>query len=75
MKLQKKALFVLAGAWILLMVVEKWSATADVIMTHKRSWPIKAGHTGVRSLKAVLLAILAVLNIFMALSLMTGKEQ
>ena len=74
MKKAKPVLFVLAGLWLLLMLIEKLAGTADAITVRKKAWPVKAGHHGLRALKSILLIGLAVINIFMALSLIGGAE-
>lgn len=72
MKKTKPILWTLAGAWLLLFLLEKSSATADSLAMRKRAWPVKAGHHGFRAVKSVLLLALAVINIFMALSMVNN---
>jgi hypothetical protein len=73
MKKTKPILWILAGAWLLLLMVEKTAATADSLSVRKRAWPIKAGHGGMRVMKSIILMSLAVVNIFMALSMVSNN--
>ncbi|MBD3396250.1 MAG: hypothetical protein GF418_11550 [Chitinivibrionales bacterium] len=69
----KSILFILAGAWIALLLVEKSTATAGALAGRKRAWPVKAGGYGIRMLKGILMIGLLLLNVYMALSLVGDR--
>jgi len=75
MKATKPILLALAGAWIALMLLEKSTDAAGAFVVRKKAWPVRAGHHSVRFFKTLLLVGLAILNIFMAVSLIGDKER
>jgi len=75
MKAAKGILWVLAGAWIVLLMLEKSSGAAGAFLIRNKPWPHKAGHYFVRFLKSMILTSLVLINIFMALSLIGGTKK
>lgn len=74
MKSTKNILFGLAGAWVLILIFEKLTGTAGKIKAGRRPFPVRWVWYLFRFIKSTLMFTLAVMNIFMAISLVDENE-
>ena len=75
MKITKMFLFVLAGAWVVLIGMEKMAGTAGKLHTRGKFFPVRWGYGLARLAKSLLLVSLALSNLFMVLSLIDRKPR
>ncbi len=74
MKSTKSILFGLAGAWVLILIIEKMTGTAGRLKACRRPFPVRWIWYLFRFIKSTLMFTLAVMNIFMAISLVDEDE-
>ncbi|MFP4417252.1 MAG: hypothetical protein ACOC41_06600 [Chitinivibrionales bacterium] len=74
MKSTKNILFGLAGAWVLILFIEKMTGTAGRLQASRRAFPIRWVWYLFRFIKSTLMFGLAVMNVFMAISLVDEDE-
>ncbi len=75
MKITKMFLYVLAGAWVVLIGMEKMAGTAGKMHTRSKLFPIRWGYGLAHLSKSLLLVGLALSNLFMVLSLIDRKPR
>jgi hypothetical protein len=69
----KPVLFILAGAWVVLLLIEKITGTTGSIAMRKRFLPVRWGYHLVHGGKSMLMALLAVMNVFLAIAMVDHK--
>jgi hypothetical protein len=74
MRTPKPLLFVLSGVWLALLLIEKATATTGSLRMRNRMAPLRAGYYVGRWIKSLLIVVLAVINLFLAISVIDNRR-
>ncbi len=75
MKSSKMILFVLAGVWTTLLIIEKIFGAVSSVKAKKSALPIKIVYHASRMFRSALLFCLVIVNVFMAIALIGDSKQ
>jgi hypothetical protein len=74
MKATRSLLFGLAGAWIIVLFMDKIMGTAAGIRSKRTFLPLRMVYYGLRSVKSLVLLGLVIMNVFLAISLVGRND-
>ncbi|MBD3315119.1 MAG: hypothetical protein GF344_04985 [Chitinivibrionales bacterium] len=74
MKPTKPILFGLAGAWIVLLLIDRITGTATDLRIRRKILPLRMIVHAVRAIKSLVMVALVVANVFMAIAIVDDEK-